>query len=149
MVQPVLDYASSVWDPPHRIHQSKLERVQTFAGRIATRWWAAKSSELRAVLGWPLLQARRGFQKLCVCRRILSDESLIPATVFTPHPGPLGLRHCNSRPLFRPRVRMEQHGASFFQSIIPLWNGLPDSVVSCRSHLGYKCYLRRHLLQRN
>ena len=83
-VLPHLDYCSSVWDPPHKTHIQALERVQTFAARLVTNDWAGNGESLRALLGWPKLSTRRQFQKLCLCRRIVTGGSLIPPCFLSP-----------------------------------------------------------------
>lgn len=144
VVRPVLEYASCVWNPPHAVHREKLERVQSFGAKVVTKRWSESSTALRSYLHWPVLQARRDFQQLCVCNRILSGNSLIPSSVFQPHPRPSRV-HSNTKPLFRQRVRTAQHSSSFFHRIIPIWNCLPDRVVSCGTQMGFKRTLRSHL----
>ena len=128
-VLPHLDYCSSVWDPPHKTHIQALERVQTFAARLVTNDWAGNGESLRALLGWPKLSTRRQFQKLCLCRRIVTGGSLIPPCFFEPHPRPTS-SHRNSSPLFRPYVRTLQHRHSFKHSVVDVWNGIPEGTVS-------------------
>ena len=148
VVRPVLEYASCVWDPSHQVHQQRLERVQSFAARIASKcWsWTMPSSTLKQQLGWPTLQDRRTFQQICVCDRILRGDSLIPSSVFAPHPRQSRV-HKNSRPLFRPHVRTDHHRHSYFLGVIPKWNSVPEKVVACSSHLAFKRALRVHLLK--
>ena len=119
--------------PYHLTYISKLDRVQEFAAKVVTRRWSATGSDLVSQLGWPSLLLRRQLAKLCLWRRILCEESLIPATVFEPHPS-TSVRHANSQPLFLPRVRADYHRGSFFVSAIPLWNSIPDSITSLNSH---------------
>ena len=100
------------------------------------------TDDLRAELAWPLLATRRGYQKLCLCRRILQGELLISADVFKPHPSPSGRRHVNSRPLFRQGVSTNYHRQSFFISVVSLWNAIPDSVVELSTQLAFKRHLK-------
>ena len=78
-VLPLLDYCSCVWDPHHSTLANKVEGVQKFAARIATRDWTGNYENLRSQLGWPPLSTRRVWQKLLLCRRILSGNSIISA----------------------------------------------------------------------
>ena len=89
------------------------------------------------LLQWPSLRASQAFQQLCVCNRILRDLSLLPSSMFQSHPRP-SRAHVNSKPLFRQSVKTKQHSSSFFHSIVPIWNSLPDQVVTCSSQLGFK-----------
>ena len=67
-------------------------------------WLQSDPATLKSQLGWPSLECRHNYLKLCLCRRIISGESLIPQAVFAPHPSTL-LRHINSCPIFLPHVR--------------------------------------------
>ena len=46
-------------------------------------------------------------------------------------------------------VQTAQHGFSFFHGVVPVWNSLPDRVITCASQLGFKRSLRTHLFQTN
>ena len=147
IVRPILDHASCVWDPQHLVHQTRLERVQSFASKIVTKRWRESPTLLKEELGWEPLKVRREFQKLCVCRKILSGESLIKYNSFQPHPRKS--KNLNDKALFRPRVRTKQHEASFFMSVVPIWNSLPDRIVSCSTATSFKWCLQQYLFQRN
>lgn len=99
LVRPTLEYASSIWDPQHKVHTQSLERVQNFGARIAlNNWsWDSNLAALKNELGWPLLEKQRTVQKVCLCRRILCGESIIPPAVFAKHPKP-SKSHRNSMP---------------------------------------------------
>ena len=141
LVLPVLDYCSTVWDPPHRVHQVALERVQSFAARIVTRCWCQDAGPLKARLKWPSLASRRKVQKLCVCRRILSGDSLIPSSTFI-RASTVTRHHLNNQPLFRPFVRTN-HMSSFFVDAVSQWNKVPDSVCSLSSNLAFKLHIKK------
>ena len=108
---PILDYASCIWDPHHAINNQKLERVQNFAARIVTGSWSSEAPTLKRSLHWPLLSDRRKTQKLCLCKRILSEESLVPVTLLQRHPNPGRRAHKNSVPLSRPFARTNHHNS--------------------------------------
>ena len=142
LVLPVLDYCSTVWDPPHRVHQVALERVQSFAARIVTRRWRQDAGPLKARLKWPSLASRRKVQKLCVCRRILSGDSLIPSSTFI-RASTVTRHHLNNQPLFRPFVRTNHHMSLFFVDAVSQWNKVPDSVCSLSSNLTFKLHIKK------
>ena len=145
LVRPRLEYCGSIWDPYQAKYIDQLEGVQSFAARIATKRWSDSSAILRQDLGWPLLSARRAFQKLCLCRRILCGGSLVPASVFEPHPVSK-IHHVNSCPLFKPFVRTHYHRNSYFVSVIPLWNAVPESIVLLSSDLAFKRHLKKFMV---
>ena len=136
LVLPLLDYCCGVWDPQLKTYIEKLEKVQTFAARLVTGRWKDDQFALREELGWRPLATRRSFHTLCLCRRILTSSSLIPPSAVQPHPNPSKLRHTNSQALFRPWVRTSYTDHSFFLSIIPLWNVLPEAVVQTKPSEG-------------
>lgn len=145
LVRPVLEYCACVWDPHHVKYSNRIESVQSFAARLATKKWSADSASLKQELSWPLLSARRNFQKLCVCRRILSGNSIIPPSVFSPHSN-RSVRHTNSYPLFQPFVKTNYHRFSFFVSCVPLWNAIPESIVGLNTNLAFKRHLKKYLV---
>ena len=124
-----LDYCSSVWDPYHKVHIQALERVQTFTARLVTSNWSGNGESLRSLFSWPKLATHRQFQKICLCRRIVTGGSLIPTCFFEPHPHPTS-SHCNSLPLHRPYVRTLHHRNSFKLSVLDVWNGVSEDTVS-------------------
>ena len=140
-VLPILDYCCCVWDPYQSTHTAKFEKVQKFAAKLATGLWLDNYDHLLSLLNWPTLAIRRQQQKLLVCRRILTGNSIIPPTIFTPHPAP-DLRHCHNLPLYRPPTRTQAHLGSYFPSIVPLWNSLPQHTVSASTQLAFKRSLK-------
>lgn len=138
LVLPVLDYCSPIWDPAQKCYIQALERCQNFAARVVTNDWSGSPTELKASLGWPLLAV----QKICLCRQILQGNSLIPRTMFKPHPRP-GTQHKNSLPIFRPRVRTN-HLRNFFPiDVVGKWNTIPNEVASASSILSFKLRLKQ------
>ena len=145
IVLPILNYSAVVWDPYHLTLVSKLERVQEFAAKVTTKQWTKHGSICVAELNWPTLKDRRKLAKLCLCRRILRGESLIPPSAFTPHPSS-SVRHVNSMPLFLPRVRTDYNRGSFFVSVVRAWNDLPDYLVKSNSFTAFKRSIKNLLL---
>ncbi len=145
LVRPVLEYSCCVWDPFQVKYSVMLERVQNFAGRLATKRWRGEPDSLRGELGWPLLSTRRSYLKLCLCRRILAGYSMLPCSVFEHHPSQV-VRHVNSCPLFKPFVKTQYHRGSFFLSTIPVWNSIPDSIISLNSNLAFRRTLKKYLV---
>ena len=142
LVRPMLDYGCCVWSPYQAKYVDQLESVQTFAARLATKKWSSDSDSLRSLLGWSTLASRRSYMKLCLCRRILVGDSLIPDSTFSPHTSRT-LRHINSCPLYQPFVKTSYHLNSFFVSVIPLWNSIPDHVICASSVLTFKRQLKK------
>ena len=146
VILPHLDYCSSVWDSYHKVHIQNLEHVQTFAARLVTSNWSGNGESLHSLLSWPKFATRRQFQKICLCRRILTGGSLIPICFFfEPHPHPTS-SHCNSLPLHRPYVRTLHYRNSFKLSVVNVWNGIyEDTVSTVLSATCFKAKLRKLL----
>ena len=144
LVRPILEYCDCLWDPHQQKYIIQLERVQSFAARVVTKRWQENALTLREKLHWPLLSNRRIFHKICICRRIHTNISIIPCSVFTPHPS-TSVRHINSCPLFKPYVKTHHHRSSFFISVIPLWNFIPNDIITCKNNLTFKKYLKNFL----
>ncbi len=96
---------------------------------FATGNWSRNPNQLRSALEWPLLSTRRSFHKLCLCRKILPHP--LHSILTTP------VSHCEACPLFRPFVSTNYHRSSFFNSVIPMWNSIPDNIVSNCSYSGF------------
>ena len=146
LVRPMLDHSSAIWDPSHEVHRRSLERVQNFAARVTLNNWCTDPQCLKDKLDWPPLQKRRTYQKICLCRRILSGRSIIPSTFFTPHPRPTK-SHKNSLPLSRPFVRTCHHSSSFAIDVIGKWNSIPGNIVSISTTSTFKLLLRHFVYQ--
>ena len=68
-------------------------------------------------------------KKLLLCRCILLGGSVIPPSVFTPHPHPSPrLHHCMA--LHCPNTRTSAHLHSFLPSTVKLWNELSSELIS-------------------
>ena len=130
-----------MWDPYQSTHTAKLEKVQKFAAKLATGLWLENYDHLLSLLNWPTWVIRRQQQKLLLCRRIPTGNSIIPPTIFTPQPAP-DLRHYHNLPLYRPPTHTQAHLGSYFPSIVPLWNSLPQHTVSASTQLAFKCSLK-------
>ena len=148
-------YAKIHYSPPKGVHLhppyppwichwtpyiNMIEGLQKFAARLATKQWNTSYNDLLAQLGWPLLSTRRKQQKQFLCHRILSGYSILPPSIFIPHPSTL--RHSYHLPLYRPVTRSTAYSASFFPSVIPLWNNLPLDTVLATSLSGFKSQIK-------
>ena len=61
-MRPVLDYGSSVWDPPGVVLQEELESVQKRAARFVTGNYSYETESMTVILGqlkWESLKERR------------------------------------------------------------------------------------------
>ena len=71
MVRPILEYASTVWDPYKEGHISKIEAVQRRAARFVLNSYKRSASVTSMLnhLDWPSLQSQRKIKSLACCSR--------------------------------------------------------------------------------
>ena len=130
LVRPILEYASSAWDPYTQSSINKLEGVQPRAARFVAGDYRTTSSvsEMISNLGWETLQEGRTEAKMVMMYRItygLIDISAISLL----HPATLSTRG-NSMRYLQPFCRTDAYQWYFFPSGIRLWNQLPECVVT-------------------
>ena len=135
IVLPVLEYCNYVWLPTKTNTSLNWSGGQTFAARLVTRQWLAVSDLLRNVLHWPLLSAHCSFHKLCLCKWILCEQSLISSSFFISHPS-LIVRRANYCPLFQPYVKTIV--------IVKLWNSVPEYIISLNLYLVLKKHVKHY-----
>ena len=117
--------------------------VQKFGCRVISKEWKSDYPTLLTHLQLPTLQSRRKQQRLIMCYKILTNNSSIPSSYFTPHPSPSPRLHHN-KALFIPLVKTTSFKYSFFVDVIPLWNSLPSNFVSSSSISSFKRRIRTH-----
>ena len=142
-VRPILEYASSVWDPFYNTEINELEKVQRRAARFVHKNYdpAADSHELVKELGWQSLTQRRKNNKLVAFHKALIGEIHIP----THHLQNNHNRTRNSNLTFRlPDSKINSHLYSFFPSTIRLWNKLPTTTKQQPSTSDFKRSLLLH-----
>ena len=74
LVRPVLDYGSSVWDPPGVVLQEELESVQKRAARFVTGNYNYETGSMTGILGqlkWESLKKRRKDNRLIFYIKVL------------------------------------------------------------------------------
>ena len=132
LIRPILDLCSGVWDL--KTTTSRTWRTSKTCSK--TRHWhrRSKSSEvLGQELEWPLLSKRRAYLKLCLCWQMFTGGYLVSQKSFFPHTSPQ-LHHCSNC------LKMTTI-STFFVSIVPMWNALPDRIISMVSDLAFKWHL--------
>ena len=114
LVRPILEYASSAWDPHTQQNIDKLEAVQRRAARFVTWDYRTTSSVSDMVfnLGWETLQQRRTQAKLVMMYRITYVLIDISATTLL-HPATHSTRG-NSMRYLPPYCRTDTYRCSFF-----------------------------------
>ena len=81
LVRPVLDYGSSVWDPPGVVLQEELESVQKRAARFVTGNYNYETGSMTGILGqlkWESLKKRRKDNRLIKVKPVYQQMTLSP-----------------------------------------------------------------------
>ena len=87
LVRPVLDYGSSVWDPPGVVLQEELESVQKRAARFVTGSYNYETGSMTGILGqlkWESLKKRRKDNRLILLYKGLKGKASIPTDDLIP-----------------------------------------------------------------
>ena len=84
-VRPVLDYGSSVWDPPGLVLQEELESVQKRTARFVTGNY--ETGSMTGILGqlkWESLKERRKVNRLILLYKGLKGKASVPTDDLIP-----------------------------------------------------------------
>ena len=137
LVRPILEYASTVWDPHTQANINQLEAVQRRAARFVNGDYRTTSSTSQMLkdLHWQPLQERRSHSKLVMVYRIVHGLVDIPCTYY--HPSTLSTRG-HSLKFLVPFCRLDIYRHSFFPSGIRLWNSLPECIATVDSLEAFK-----------
>ena len=131
LVRPVLDYDSSVGDPPVVVLQEELESVQKRAARFMIGNYNYETGSITGILGqlkWESLKKRRKDNRLILLYKGLKGKASVPTDDFIPK-----ARRCRNQHSIEfqtPIANTDIYKGSFFPRTIRDWNALPDSLIS-------------------
>ena len=94
LVRPVLDYGSSVWDPPCVVLQEELESVQKRAARFVTGNYNYETGSMAGILGqlkWESLKKRRKDNRLILLYKGLKGKASVPTDDLIPKTRRVGI----------------------------------------------------------
>ena len=139
LVRPIIEYASTVWDPHTDKNIDKLEVVQRRAARYVLHRHRNKSSVTNMLqsLNWRSLEDRRKDMRLCMMYKIdrglvaiRREQRLIPPKRTT--------RHSHSRTFQTITSRTEKRKMSFFPRTVRDWNALPPDIPELETLEAFK-----------
>jgi hypothetical protein len=121
-VRPILEYASSVWDPHTQTDIDRLEMVQRRAARFVFNKYSPRTSvtELLETLGWPTLQERRKRARLVMFTKIKDD--LVKVNKHRLVKPMVRERRVHCEQFDQMHCRTDYRKASFFPRTIKDWN---------------------------
>ena len=133
LVRPIVEYASTVWDPVTQKNKRQLEMVQRRAARTVVGDYRTTSSvaQILTHLNWPTLEERRKRAKVTMVYRLMNglveieSDSLMPTKIRS--------TRGHQRKFILPQSRLQTHQQSFFPSAVRLWNKLPSKIDNAAS----------------
>jgi hypothetical protein len=137
LVQPITEFAATVWDPHTQCNIKKVESVQRKAARFVTNNHSRESSVTAMLkqLQWDTLAERRAKSKIHMIHRI--QHNLVDITTTDLQPSVTTDEGCVTKYVV-PYSRTVAHQSRFVPSSIRLWNRLPASVTCIVSPDAFK-----------
>ena len=147
MVRPVLDYASTVWDPHKQGDIKTLEQVQRRAARYVCNDYTSRTpgciSAMVEDIGWESLQVRRYTARVSLLYKIQHGLVDIESSRYM---RPSDSRTRGQRGLFQERTNCDAHFNSFFPRTIRDWNELPRHITEASTLEEFRTSLARQLV---
>ena len=138
LARPILEYASTVWDPHYKKDIDALENIQKRAARRITNDFSRHSSATNLVrnLGLDTLEKRRRCDKAVMFHKIYHQKTCIRIPNYITPKKRKTRGHENQ--LIQPQTKTDTYRHSFFPSAIKLWNNLPDDVAETENENRFK-----------
>ena len=138
LVRPIVEYASTIWDPHTTESISKLERIQRRCARTVFGIWDRDTcvTQLLEELKWNELGQRRKQTKLIMFYKILHGyvEVCTPNYLLQNQSRTRG----HDKRFLVPQGNSEVFNNSFFPSAIRLWNKLAQETIAAESVSAFK-----------
>ena len=131
LLRPVLDYGSSVWDPPGVVLQEELESVQKRVARFVTGNYNYETGSMTGILGQlngnPSRKGGKTIDLHCYIK-VLKVKPVYQQMTLS-----LKTRRCRNQHFMgfqTPIANTDVYKGNFFPQTIRDWNALPDSLIS-------------------
>ena len=136
LVRPVLEYASTVWDPYHLQQIQQLEQVQRQAARFATGNYHSRDpgcvTSMLHQLAWEPLQHRRARNKVIVLYKITNYLVEVPVHHLIQYTTS-STRGSSANNIRQITTRIDVYKYSFLPSTIKMWNSIPPTMRTSTS----------------
>jgi hypothetical protein len=136
LVRPVLEYASSVWDPYHQQQIQQIEQVQRQAARFATGNYRSRDpgcvTSMLDQLAWEPLQHRRARNKIIIFYKITNYLVEIPVHHLIQYTTS-NTRGSSAKNIRQITTRTDIYKWSYLPSTIKMWNSIPPAVRASAS----------------
>ena len=146
LVRPILDYASTIWNPHLMGNIRDLEKIQKRATKLIPSLQHLSYLERLQHLNLPSLLYRRTRMDLIMTYKILHGLVLLNSDEFFT----INLNHTrsNGMKIYKNHSNTNSRKFSFTQKIIKDWNSLPHDIVSAPNVLIFKTKLDKFLYNR-
>ena len=144
LVRPILEYASSVWDPHLKSDIQKIEMVQRRAARFVTKNYKHTPGTMTDILHhlkWPSLEQRRLEQRLTVMFKIQNDLIAIPIPDYVQRQKTSHTRQYHPAKFRVMAPKSNTYKFSYFPRTIQDWNSLPTSILNTQQLHKFKTAL--------
>ncbi|XP_076469727.1 uncharacterized protein LOC143300058 [Babylonia areolata] len=133
-VRPILQYASSIWNPHTEQNISKFEAVQRRAARFVTRRYHNSSpTAMLEELKWPTIQDRRRAARQSMLYKIHNDLVSTEGIKASLRPASPRRRRGHHQQFTIPQCRTQCRQQAFLPHTIKDWNELPQNVVEAKT----------------
>ena len=131
-VRPIVEYASTVWDPSTEKNSKSVENVQRQAAHFVKSDYRRRRSVTTMLesLNWVSVASRRAEAKLVMLYRITNNLVDVTTSALTATPT---RTRGNTHRYLQPFTRIEAYKHSFFPSTIKSWNKYTQQLVSKQS----------------
>ncbi len=148
-IRPIVEYASTSWDPHTERNNCKVEKVQRSSARFVTRNYSRDPVEgsvsgMIKELQWPSLQERRQQSRLVMMFKIHNDLVDITSSNHLKLSASKTRGHSSRYTQIQSTTLV--YGNSFFPRTIKDWNGLQKDPAEYTSLSTFKTAMRDGLL---
>ena len=148
LVRPILEYASTAWDP-HSQNNIKIARKNPETGSTILQKndysrEPGSVTKLLQELGWESLQTRRKYKRITTLYKMEHNIIDIPLDQYIMHNTCCSRKH-NSQ-FLQIRHSSNTFGNSFFPTIAKEWNALPSNIISSSSIESFQKQLTQYMI---
>ena len=144
LVRPILDYASTIWNPHHLGNIRELENIQRRATKLIPTLQNLPYSDRLQSLNLPSLSYRRNRMDLIMTYKILNGAVLVDKEYFFTMNTSYSTRS-NGFKIYKKFNKTSTRRFAFSQRIINNWNSLPYEVATSPNVLSFKTNLDHFL----
>ncbi len=131
LIRPIMEYASSVWDPSHVGLINAIEMVQRSAARFCTNRFGQLDSVMNMIeeLGWTSLSSRRYANRLSLFSVVYSNKDGLADLSHQLQKANYRARQDHNAKVAQIRCKKNIGHFSFLPRSVREWNALPSNFI--------------------